>query len=298
MFKYKINLTDKNKKIFSYITIFVLLIVFIFLFSSNNIKSHNYDLKSKNFNENNIVLANVIEGLIENNKERYASKVAEDLDILNSLGVNKPAVRSLENLKDKKLIAFTFDDGPSIYTDKLLDNLDKYNARVTFFVVGNRIDKYKDTLLREYKLGHQIGNHTYNHPNLIKLSNEDILNEIQNTNSVIKSVINDDINIIRPPYGNIDDNVKSLTNLYTILWDLDTLDWKTRNSDSVYEEIISKAHDGAIVLLHDLYETSIDGALHAMDTLQNEGYAFVTIDEMIRIKNINLDKDISYSSFE
>ena len=298
MFKNKLNLTDKNKKMFSYIIIVVLFVVFISLSINNNTRSNSSELKSKKSSVNNEALVNAVESLIDSKKEKYAAKIAEDLNILNSIDVNKPTIRSLEGLKDKKLIAFTFDDGPSIYTDKLLDNLSKYNARVTFFVVGSRVENYKDTLLKEYKQGHQIGNHTYNHPNLIKLSNESILNEIQNTNSAIKSVINEDISIMRPPYGETNDNVKSLANLYTVLWDLDTLDWKTRNDDMVYEEIINNAHDGSIILLHDLYETSVVGALKAMEVLQSEGYAFVTIDEMIRIKNINLNKNESYSSFE
>ncbi len=203
--------------------------------------------------------------------------------------------RNIEEFRDKKLIAFTFDDGPSyIGTNKLLDNLDKYNARVTFFVLGNRVNSYKDTLKRAYDMGNLIGSHTYTHLNLFKLDNYSILNEIKMTNEAIKDVTNSETLYLRPPYGNINSNIKELSNMYTILWNLDTEDWKYKDANRISNYIVNNAHDGAIVLLHDLYETSIDGALLAMERLEKEGYAFVTIEEMALLKNINLDKEKSY----
>lgn len=204
--------------------------------------------------------------------------------------------RNIKEFSNKKLIAFTFDDGPSyIGTNKLLDNLDKYNARVTFFVLGSRVNDYKDIVKRAYDMGNLIGNHTYSHSNLLKLDNYSITNEIKKTNDVIKSVINKDTFYLRPPYGNINSNIKELSNMYTILWNLDTEDWKYKDANKIANYIVDNAHDGAIVLLHDLYETSIDGALLAMERLEKEGYAFVTIEEMIELKGIQLDKEKSYS---
>ena len=206
--------------------------------------------------------------------------------------------RNLKEFSNKKLLAFTFDDGPSyIATNKLLDNLDKYNARVTFFVMGNRVNEYSDTLKRAYNMGNLIGSHTYSHPNLTNLSNYDIINEIKKTNNNIKNITGENTLYLRPPYGNINKNIKQLSNMYTILWNLDTEDWKYKDKNRIANYIINNAHDGGIVLLHDLYETSVDGALLAMEELAKRGYAFVTIEEMAKIKNITLEKDKSYYSF-
>ena len=207
--------------------------------------------------------------------------------------------RNLKEFSNKKLIAFTFDDGPSyIGTNKLLENLDKYNARVTFFVLGNRVNNYKDTLRRAYDMGNLIGSHTYSHSNLLKLDNYAVTNEKRKTNDAIRNVVNSETIYLRPPYGNINSNIKEISNMYTILWDLDTEDWKYKDATRIANYIVENAHDGAIVLLHDLYETSVDGALLAMEKLQNEGYAFVTIEEMATLKNIKLDKTKSYFSIK
>ena len=203
--------------------------------------------------------------------------------------------RNIEEFKNKKLIAFTFDDGPSyIGTNKLLDNLDKYNARVTFFVLGSRVNEHKITLKRAHEMGNLIGSHTYNHLNLLNLDNYSITNEIKNTNEVIKEVINEEPVFLRPPYGNTNQNIKNISNMYTILWNLDTEDWKYKNAEKISNYIVDNAKDGSIVLLHDLYETSVDGALLAMEKLEKEGYAFVTIDELAKLKNIELKKEKSY----
>ncbi len=206
--------------------------------------------------------------------------------------------RNLEQFQGKQLVAFTFDDGPnSETTNKLLDNLDKYNARVTFFVVGNRINNNTDTLKRAYDMGNQIGSHSYSHRNFFKIDETKILEEVQNTNNVIKEVIGVEPTIIRPPYGNTNSDIKNIYNMYTILWNLDTEDWKSKDADKIVEYILNNVHDGAIILLHDIYDTSIDATLRAMEILEQEGYAFVTIDEMAQIKNVELDKNINYHYF-
>ncbi len=210
-----------------------------------------------------------------------------------------PEIRDLSKYEDKKLIAFTFDDGPNTSTTNiLLDNLDKYDARVTFFVLGSRVDSHSEVLKRAYLMGNQIGSHTYSHKNLLLLENNEILNEINNTNDKIKEVIGVYPKIIRPPYGNTNENIKKISDLKTILWDVDTLDWKYRDANNVCNEILKSSHDGAIVLLHDIYKSSIDGALMAMDKLEDDGYAFVTIEEMAILKNRELDNEITYYNFK
>ena len=226
-----------------------------------------------------------LNGIIKNKYLKYSKKN----------NIKQDNNRDLKEFSNKKLIAFTFDDGPSyIGTNKLLDNLDKYNARVTFFVLGSRVENYKDTLTKAYKMGNTIGNHTYSHSNLLKLDNYSVMDEIKKTNETIKNITGSEAIYLRPPYGNINSDIKNISNMYTILWDLDTEDWKNKDKDRIADYIVSNAHDGAIVLLHDLYETSVDGALLAMERLEKEGYAFVTIDEMIKIKDIQLDINKNY----
>lgn len=206
-----------------------------------------------------------------------------------------PDIRDLSQFKDKKLIAFTFDDGPSSNnTNLLLDNLDKYNARVTFFVLGSRVDSNKEVIKRAYLQGNDIGSHTYNHRNLNLLNDSEVISEVEKTNDKIKEIIGVKPTLLRPPYGNLTNHRKELVNMHTILWDIDPLDWKYKNKSRVADEIIEHAHDGAIILLHDIYKSSVEGALLAMEELEKQGYAFVTITEMAQLRGIDLDYQTSY----
>lgn len=210
----------------------------------------------------------------------------------------KPGVRDLDQFKDKKLIAFTFDDGPSTKTtSRLLDGIQEYDARVTFFVLGSRVESNKDVLRRAYEEGNQIGSHTYNHLNLFLLDDASILSEVNQTNEAIESVIGVKPEYLRVPYGNINAHIKSLANMHIINWDVDTEDWKLKDRNLIKDKIIADAHDGAIVLLHDIYTESVEGALLAMKELEKENYAFVTIEEMVQLRGVNLDYDTTYFNF-
>ncbi len=209
-----------------------------------------------------------------------------------------PKKRDLAKYKDKKLIAFTFDDGPSgTTTNRLLDGLEKYDAKVTFFVLGNRVEANRNTLKRAYQEGNEIGSHTYNHRNLLLLNDYARIQEIKETNQVIENIIGIKPTLLRPPYGNINEETKKISNMHIIEWGIDTLDWKTKDKELIAKEIVDNAYDGAIVLLHDIYEFSVEGALLAMERLEQEGYAFVTISEMAKLKNITLDYTTLYHRF-
>ena len=210
----------------------------------------------------------------------------------------KPGSRDILQFKDKKLIAFTFDDGPNnSTTSRLLDGLDDYNAKVTFFVLGSRVNNNKEVLKRAYEEGNQIGSHTYNHLNLFLLNDEEILREINDTNAVVEDVIGIRPTLLRPPYGNVNENIKLLSNMHIINWDVDTEDWKLKNRYLIRDKILEDAHDGAIVLLHDIYRESVEGALLAMAELEKQNYAFVTIEEMVQLRGVTLDYDTTYYNF-
>ena len=184
-------------------------------------------------------------------------------------------------LEGKKAIAFTFDDGPSIYTPELLDGLRARGAHATFFMVGSRVEQYPDLLPIMVDDGHQIGNHTYNHIRMTAASESVWRNEIQVTDDAIFNACGQYATAFRPPYGSYTQYQARTVDKTFTMWSVDTLDWKTRNKYSVKNEILSHSRDGSIVLLHDLYKTSVDAVLEAIDELKQEGYVFVTVDELL-----------------
>lgn len=204
-----------------------------------------------------------------------------------------------EYFAGKKLVAFTFDDGPNFkVTEKLLDEASKRDAKLTFFMVGNRLEKQADLVKRIFDEGHTVGNHSFSHKNLSKLNIDGYLYEIDHTNQLIKNITGQDVTFIRPPYGSYKTSILENVNMSFILWNVDTLDWKSRNAQKIYEEAIKDIEDGDIVLFHDLYETSVDGAIMAMDYLTTQGFAFVSLDEMYRLKKIEPEKNKAIRHFE
>lgn len=189
-----------------------------------------------------------------------------------------------------KYVAFTFDDGPGIYTDKLLDSLSKNHCQATFFVLGNRVDTYEKELKRAYSLGMEIGSHTYSHQNLNALSKDGIAKEISKTNKAVKKIIGVKPTLLRPPYGNYNKTVSKKAGVPMIYWTVDTLDWKTKNTKKVYKAILNNTKDGDIVLLHDIHKTSVNGFIKALPKLREKGFELVTVSELYKIKGKKLKK--------
>lgn len=196
--------------------------------------------------------------------------------------------------KSKKLVAFTFDDGPGQYTSDLIDQLDKRNAKVTFFVLGQNATYYPDVVKKAADSGHQIGSHSWDHPLLTKLSKKKIKEQIDNTNQQLKLADGKDTHWLRPPYGSFNDTVAALAGSPMVYWSVDSEDWKSRNADAVYNKIMDTVYDGAIVLMHDIYDTSVKGALRAMDALAKDGYEFVTVSELLRLRGVQAENGVMY----
>lgn len=196
-----------------------------------------------------------------------------------------------------KLIALTFDDGPGKYTEELLDGLAARDAKATFFLVGTCVTNYPELVRREYNEGHQIANHTWSHPELTKLSASGVQYELTRTENAIDRALGFDIGrlMLRPPYGSHNASVRNAANVPVIYWTVDTLDWKYRNADTVKNNIVNGARDGAIILLHDIHATSVKGALAAIDELQKQGYTFVTVEELFRRKGITPQNGALYT---
>jgi peptidoglycan/xylan/chitin deacetylase (PgdA/CDA1 family) len=198
----------------------------------------------------------------------------------------------------KPMIALTFDDGPSKYTLQILKTLKKYNAKATFFVVGNRVSNFKKTIIQENKEGHEVLSHTWDHSNLTKLSSSSIKSQLNKTNKAIEEAIGIVPKSFRPPYGSVNSKVKEAAKdlgMSMILWSVDTNDWKTRNANSTYKHIMNYAKDGSIVLCHDLYAQTADAMELVIPALIKKGYQLVTIHELFEYSEKTLTPGVTYS---
>ena len=179
-------------------------------------------------------------------------------------------------------VALTFDDGPHpVYTPELLDGLKERGVCATFFVVGENIRGNDEKLRRMDAEGHLIGNHTYKHVKLSDLDSARACAEVEKTNALICEVTGKEPEFIRPPFGEWKKVMECSFEMIPVLWDVDPLDWTTKNTALVVERVLKDTKPGNIILLHDYYQSSVDAALEIVDTLTQRGYEFVTVDELI-----------------
>lgn len=186
----------------------------------------------------------------------------------------------------KPVVALTFDDGPSIYTEEILDTLKKYNSNATFFVLGNKIEAHSNTIIKMYQNGNEIGNHSYNHRWLTKLSPESQREQINKTQEIIKKYTGTSPIYLRPTYGSVNKKLRNNTNLDIILWNVDTKDWKYKNVDTIVNNALKDTKDGSIILMHDTYERTSEAVKILIPKLIEKGYQLVTISELKEIQKI------------
>ena len=179
-------------------------------------------------------------------------------------------------------IALTFDDGPHpVYTKMLLDGLADRDVKVSFFVVGKNIPGNEDLIARMEEEGHLIGNHTYDHVKICSMSGEDACRQVEKTSALVREITGYDTEFIRPPFGAWNKEMECSFTMIPVLWDVDPLDWTTKNTALVEERILKNVQGGDIILLHDLYQSSVEAALYVVDRLKAQGYEFVTVDQLI-----------------
>lgn len=200
-----------------------------------------------------------------------------------------------------KKIALTYDDGPNPrLTNRLLDILKENNAKATFFVVGLNAKSNFDTLKRMYAEGHEIGNHTYAHKDLARQSRESRYEAIVSTNNIIKDAIGVYPKLIRPPYGSYNketiDILKELS-MSSILWNIDTLDWKHKDAQKIIDHVLKNAKDGDIVLMHDIHETTIRANEVLIKELINRGFELVSVSELSK-NRAKIEVGQTYNSFK
>lgn len=196
--------------------------------------------------------------------------------------VGKGMLNLVQDSMEHPAVALTFDDGPSSrYTPELLDGLKERGVKASFFLVGKNIEENSDLIRRMEAEGHLIGNHTYNHVQLDKISDASAREEILKTNNAIYETTGRYPQYMRPPYGAWKKNMEICVEMLPVFWTIDTLDWKTQNVQAVCQVVEKEIEDGAIILMHDEYETTVNAALKIVDEYQEKGYEFVTVDRLI-----------------
>ena len=178
-------------------------------------------------------------------------------------------------------IALTFDDGPNVAcTGRLLDGLKERNVKATFFVIGKNVKANPKLIKRIHKEGHMIGNHTYSHLEMNKVSEEKAKKELTKASRTVHAITGEYPQYMRPPYGVCSRELEDSLDMILVRWTIDPLDWKTENTDEIVKKVVTKAEENDIILLHDCYNSSVDAALQIIDILQEKGFEFVTVDEL------------------
>lgn len=192
------------------------------------------------------------------------------------------AYQSYQAKKQQKLVALTFDDGPNAATTpQALDILAKYHVKGTFFMLGKNIAGNEQLVKRVHDEGHEIGNHSWSHPQLPTLALEQAKKQIEDTQAALRAVIGESPKMMRPPYGAINNTLRNAVDMSFIMWDVDSLDWKNRNTGSIMEQVKKQTYPGSIILMHDIHQTTINALPSVIEYLKKNGYTLVTVSELL-----------------
>ena len=271
-----------NKKIkISYISILLIIIVMLMLIP---------------------ILENTIFNLIDYSKIDNRIKISdikvriEASNVKSELYVGEEEIEeNIEPIDDgKKYVALTFDDGPGKYTKELVDLLVKNNVKASFFMVGQNIKNYKSSVKYAYDNGMEICNHSQNHKNLKNLSKEDIEYEINSVDDMLEEITGERARYYRSPGGNQNENVLNTISKPCILWNVDTRDWESRDTQKIISKTLKEVDDGDIILMHEIYKTTLDAVEPIIIKLKEKGYNFVTVTELYKIKGIPLENGKIY----
>ncbi|MCI9447463.1 MAG: polysaccharide deacetylase family protein [Lachnospiraceae bacterium] len=194
-----------------------------------------------------------------------------------------PAAQVQEDTQaEKKKVALTFDDGPHPqYTPEMLAILKEHDVKATFFLLGEEVEKYPEVVKEIQEEGHVIGNHSYKHEQLSKLTMEQACAQVNRTNKLIFDITGVYPSYLRPPFGDWHEKLDCEVNMVEVLWDVDTLDWSSQNHAGIVNKVLKNVQENDIILMHDGYETSVTAAGEIIETLEKQGYEFVTVDEIL-----------------
>lgn len=248
----------------------------------SNVKIENKDISLFSINKDEIIIYFLKDEIV-------TIKIKlEDLNIKlknNEQIVNKEVIIPDQNIDFKnKVVAITFDDGPSRYTDEIIEYLYSNRCSSTFFVLGNKVNDYKEVLKKSLSYGNELGNHSYSHKLLTKLDKEKLLEQINRTQDAIEEVTGYIPKILRPTYGSVNKLLRESTNLDIILWNVDTLDWKYKSINKIVSRAVYNLKDGNIILMHDTNRKTLLSLKKIIPILKNNGYKCVTVSELKEIK--------------
>lgn len=210
--------------------------------------------------------------------ERLAKEAAENA------GTSQQQARVITKGEEGRgrVVALTFDDGPrQDTTPRVLDILNQHGIKGTFFVLGNAIAGNENLLKTMVNQGHQLGNHTWSHPNLTQLSTKQIQDEVDRTQQKLTEVTGTAPTLLRPPYGAYDEKVLQATDLPLVNWSIDTQDWQRPGTAAILANVKAQLSEGGIVLMHDIHPTTVDALPAVIDYLKSEGYRFVTVNQLL-----------------
>ena len=198
-------------------------------------------------------------------------------------------------IPDGPFVALTFDDGPRADTTPvLLDGLARRGIHATFFVIGEKVEGNEDLLLRMEREGHQIGLHTFHHRSLAGVNGADFYAEVDELRRTLSGLLGREDFMLRPPYGAITPSNRARAGAPIILWNVDPRDWADRDSGRQTDAILEQVTDGGIILLHDIYPSSVETALRAADELMARGYIFVTVEELFALRGVTPENGKEY----
>ena len=196
-----------------------------------------------------------------------------------------------------KYVALTFDDGPRRDTTaRLLDGLRQRGASATFFLLGEQIGGNEDLVERMAAEGHQVGNHSWSHAKLQGASRTTVDSEIGKTDGLLHQLLGEGTYWVRPPYGLLDPQQLSWFTVPLVHWMVDPEDWRLRNADKDVAAVLKAVKPGDIILMHDTVPASVDAALRIVDTLQSQGYTFVTVEELLQLSGVTPEPGVMYRS--
>lgn len=198
--------------------------------------------------------------------------------------------------KEKPMIALTFDDGPNHNTIKVLDILERYGVKATFFILGSNIKGNEKIITKMDQAGMELGNHMYSHKLITKLPEQKIKDEIMKVDQLIFDIVGKNPSLIRPSYGTFNKKINRLMDRPIIIWNVDTLDWKYHNSKRIASKVVKQASDGDIILMHDIYNATANSLEIFLPKLIDKGYQFVTVSELLYYKGISPKKGKVYSN--
>ena len=255
-------------------------------------ENNNIELSLYTYEENGIISKETINTL---NLDLEKDQVTNKKEV-------KPTMKTYDIIQNKmidlrkKMIALTFDDGPNHNTIKVLNILNKYQIKATFFILGSNIKGNEEIIKKMNDSNMEIGNHMYSHKLLTKLKNDEIKQEIKKVDRSIFNIINRYPTLIRPSYGTYNKRISSLMDRPIIIWNIDTLDWKYHSSKNIYKRVIRDISDGDIILMHDIYTATANSLELIIPKLLNDGYQFTTVSELLYYKNKKIEKGRVYSN--